>query len=133
MIFWVFVVLTIVFAVMEVKEIMDLEVVWTLFGAICGLLSLIMLFIIICNNAGTGGMIALHQERYKALTYKVESENSRDNLGLLNKDYVDEIQSWNEDLAKNKSLQRDFWLGVFYPNIYDDFETIDLDNVVYKK
>lgn len=68
-----------------------------------------------------------NKERYKALTYKIERKSYRDDFGLLKKEVIDEIQDWNEDLTFYKSNQRDFWIGIFIPNIYDEFELIDYE------
>ena len=86
-----------------------------------------MLIIIIAFHVTHTANFEKNQERYMALTYKAESDSYRDEFGLLNKEVIDEIQEWNEDLAFNKSNQRDFWIGIFIPNIYDDFEKIDYE------
>ena len=67
------------------------------------------------------------KETFDAITYKVESGACRDEFGLLNKEVIDEIQSWNESIIYNQKMQNDFWVGVFYPNVYDQFETIDYE------
>lgn len=79
------------------------------------------------NHIGADAQVAGNNERYEALCYKLESDKVRDELGLLNKDIVDEIQAWNEDIAKYQELQDNFWVGVYYPNIYDQFEIIELE------
>lgn len=84
-----------------------------------------MLCIIFCNHINTNAKIMKMQETYRAITYKVESGACRDELGLLNKEVIDEVQKWNETVAYGKNRQKDFWVGVFYPNIYDQFKTID--------
>jgi len=43
----------------------------------------------------------------------------------LNKEVIDEIQDWNENITYYKNIQKDFWVGIFVPNVYDQFETID--------
>ena len=35
---------------------------------------------------------------------------------------MDEIRKWNENLAYHKEIQCDFWVGIYYPNVYDNFE-----------
>jgi len=30
-------------------------------------------------------------------------------------------------LAYRKTIQRDFWVGIYYPNVYDQFEFIELN------
>lgn len=68
---------------------------------------------------------AKYEETYKALTYKLESGACRDELGLLSKSVIDEIQAWNEDVVSGQKMQNNFWVGIFYPDIYDNFKTID--------
>lgn len=94
---------------------------------VSSIVAMVMLIIISVNQIGNRASLESNQERYNALIYKVESDSYRDNLGLLNKEVIDEIREWNEDLAFSKSNQRDFWIGIFIPNIYDDFEKIDYE------
>lgn len=135
MVFWLFVILTVLlFAGTKYFE-SDYE--WSSLlcglGVVSTLISVILLVIILVCNCGAKGTIAGQRERYKSLMYKVETESCRDEFGIINKDYIDEIQSWNESLAYNKQVQRNFWIGIFTPNIYDEFELIDLNSIEYKK
>lgn len=50
-------------------------------------------------------------------------ENDND-IGKL--ELYEKVTKWNSDLARNKVLQYDPWIGVFYPNIYDNFDFIEL-------
>lgn len=44
---------------------------------------------------------------------------------------MDEIREWNGDLAYCKEIQRNFWVGIYYPNVYDNLEFIhDDQNVI---
>ena len=45
---------------------------------------------------------------------------------LGKRDLMEDIQKWTEDLAYNRKAQDDFWVGIFYPNVYDQFEFIEL-------
>ena len=92
------------------------------------IVAVIMLICIVGNHCGVDANVASNQELYRALTYKLESGACRDEFGLLNKSVIDEMQDWNTDVVKYQSLQDDFWLGIFYPNIYDQFEIIDYEN-----
>lgn len=87
----------------------------------------IMLVILPLCHMGVDGYVEKNKERYEALTYKVESGACRDEFGLLSKEVIDEIQEWNEEVVKGKAMQNDLWLGIFNPDIYDQFETIDYE------
>lgn len=92
-----------------------------------GVAILICVTFLINQFLGVNARIEQKRENYRAIAYKVESGACRDDLGLLNKEVVDEIQEWNEDIVYYQNVQRDFWIGIFYPNVYDDFETIDYE------
>lgn len=92
-----------------------------------GIVAFIMLIIIISTHCGINAQVQKWRETYTALTYKLESGSCRDEFGLLNKEIIDEIQNWNEDVVYKQNIQRDFWVGIFFPNVFDEFETIDYE------
>ena len=98
-------------------------------GVVATVISAVVIFGMLCGICTThipaNADLAKYQETHKALTYKLESGACRDELGLLSKSVIDEIQDWNESVVRKKNFQKDFWIGIFYPNIYDEFETID--------
>lgn len=98
-------------------------------GIVATVISALIIFGMLCGISTThilaNADLAKYQETHKALIYKLESGACRDELGLLSKSVIDEIQDWNESIVRKKNFQKDFWIGIFYPNIYDEFETID--------
>ena len=92
---------------------------------VSGIIMVIMVIFLVCNYIGVNAQVEESKERYNAITYKVESGACRDEFGLLNKEVIDEIQDWNESITYYKNIQKDFWVGIFVPNVYDQFETID--------
>ena len=92
---------------------------------VSGIIMTIMIIIFACNYIGVNDQVEKAKERYNAIAYKVESGACRDEFGLLNKEVIDEIQDWNEHVTYYKNFQKDFWVGIFVPNVYDQFETID--------
>mgnify|MGYP007080095104 CR=1 FL=1 len=79
------------------------------------------------NYLSANANIAKYQKRYESLYYQYEN-NFYDNDNDVGKyELMRQIERWNSDLAYKKELQRDFWLGIYYPNIYDQFEFIELD------
>ena len=94
---------------------------------ISGFVMIIMITILCCMYIGIDARVEQSKETFDAITYKVKSGACRDEFGLLNKEVIDEIQSWNEIVIYNQKMQNDFWVGIFYPNVYDQFETIDYE------
>ena len=137
MIFWIFVILAVVgymgyFIIGRLLEYNE-RVIFGIIATIATCIVCILLFIIIGNNTSAVGEKSKLEQRYEALVYKSQTESIRDEFGIVNKDYIDEVQEWNEAIASNQRMQRDFWLGIFVPNIYDDFELIDLDSIQYRE
>ena len=94
---------------------------------ISGFIMVIIITILCCMYIDIDARVEQSKETFDAITYKVESGACRDEFGLLNKEVIDEIQEWNESIIYNQKMQNDFWVGVFYPNVYDQFETIDYE------
>lgn len=105
----------------------NLKVIGGIITVIAGIIMVIMLCILPYMYIGVDAQVEKSKEIYNAITYKVESGACRDEFGLLNKEVIDEIQSWNESIIYNQKIQRNFWVGIFYPNVYDQFETIDYE------
>lgn len=136
MLFWIFVIIAVAayigYAVADLHG-NDIGTIFGIVAAITTAITVIMLVPIIMNNVTAIGEKVIYEQRYDALTYKSQTESIRDEFGIVNKDYIDEVQEWNEGIASNQRMQRDFWVGIFVPNIYDDFELIDLDSIQYRQ
>lgn len=139
MIFWIFVILTILgIALFFIADYFGgysdaLEFSSVIIPSLSGIIAVVMLVFIANNNLRAQGEKLSNQQTYDSLIYKSQTESIRDEFGIVNKEYIDEVQAWNEDIAKYKNWQRDFWIGIFVPNIYDEFETIDLSSIQYKE
>lgn len=75
---------------------------------------------------GTDASIAKWETQYESLTYQLENNLYDNDNDIGKKELMDEIREWNEDLAYRKAIQRNFWVGIYYPNIYDNLEFIPL-------
>lgn len=103
-------------------------------STVCGLLAgglfvaiVIMGIIAIVNNSGVNGQIAKLEAAHDSLVYQVENDIYENDNDLGKKQLADQIQEWNENIAYGKEMQRNFMWGIFYPNIYDQFEPIPID------
>lgn len=56
--------------------------------------------------------------------YEIKGDLYKDN-NL--KEIYEKIAEWNTDLAFKKEAQRDFWIGIFYPDIYDEIDFIEME------
>ena len=86
----------------------------------------VMLMEIISENTNVDAYVAENQMRYEMLVYQYENDIYDNDNDLGKRDLMEDIQEWNEDLAYYRKAQDDFWVGIFYPNVYDQFEFIEL-------
>lgn len=95
-------------------------------SVVLGIVVLIMSMFIIDAHIGVEAYVAENEQIYASLVYQYENDvydNDDDVIGK--KQLYDQIQEWNKDLAGYKAKEKDFWIGIFYPNIYDQFEFIE--------
>lgn len=99
----------------------------TIFGAAAVAISLV---IICVNYIGVRAYVAQDNERYDSIVYQYENEIYGEDSDYGKRELIVDIQEWNEDLAWYKTAQRDFWIGIYIPNVYDQFEFIELEDPV---
>ena len=129
MLFWL-VVLSIVvclgLAVYLEKRFCDYSGPFLVIAFLSFLVSIIMLVVIIVDNTNVDAYVSENQMRYEMLVYQYENDIYDNDNDLGKRDLMEDIQKWNEDLAYHRKAQDDFWVGIFYPNVYDQFEFIEL-------
>ena len=124
MLFWMWVILLIMgFIVAFIDGWEDFGVGISALSLIC--LIIAGLFLIGCH-VGVNGRTAKLQARYDSLVYQYENNIYDNDNDLGKRDLMEDIQRWNEDLAANQKNQHDFWIGIYIPDIYDRFESIEL-------
>lgn len=68
------------------------------------------------------------EEEYKVLTYQIQHEYFTNEFGdtVGSKDVMDAVADYNTKLRKNQHWEKNFWIGIFVPNIYSDKPLIQL-------
>lgn len=106
---------------------------WSFAGGLSGVATTIgvifMTIVIIINLVSAPSFVASNHQRYESLVHQVESGMYNNDNEYGKKELANQVQEWNEDLAKGKALQKNFWVGIFYPNVYDEFEFIPIENL----
>ena len=131
MIFWITLIAVVVFAVLAIVFFDSYDFEWvsmlsTIISVIAGIAFVVMLIVVIVNNVGVEASIEANKQRYESLIYQAENNLYENDNDLGKKELVNQIQEWNEDLARGKALQNDFWVGIFYADIYDEFNFIPM-------
>lgn len=132
MLFWIFVgafIITLVLVYLLRDTNIPLEISATA-ATFLGATIIISLCIMACNYIGIDAKVSSYQKRYEALTYQYENNFYDNDNDIGKKELVSEIQYWNSALAYHKTIQRDFWVGIYYPNVYDQFEFIKLNKEI---
>ena len=107
-----------------------LEIVLDFISTVFCCAALVLSMVILLININIDAKIASDQEKYNSLVYQLESGSFNEGNSVARKELYKEIQEWNEDLAYNKKAQYDFWIGPFYPDYYDNFDFIRIEDEV---
>ena len=128
MLFWLFLILIAVGVITYMIYDSDVSVITLIIGIIGTIISIV---IFSTNYLGLEGTIAEYKEHYNTIMFEVENKLYDDDITTVSRrELVKEIQHWNCDLAKRKAIQHNFWIGIYIPDIYDDFEFIPLDGLL---
>lgn len=129
MLFWIILAIAVIGLFVASKTILSNDIVYyvsAFIGAFAGIAAIVMFIVIIIANVGNDGYIAKMNTRYDHLVYQYENELYENDNDVGKRELMADIQSWNEDLANHQVAQDDFWIGIFNPDIYDQFEFIEL-------
>ena len=123
MLFWTFVIIIIAGFVLFTFDWENLGIAISVIGIFGIIASVVVLAI---NYIGIDGYIARMNTRYEILVYQYENDIYDNDNDLGKRELMVDIQNWNEGLSSRRERQRDLWSGIYIPNIYDQFEFIEL-------
>lgn len=124
MLFWILLVSAIIFIGWSMWDEWNTGV--SLLAVFFGLVAAISVIVFTCCNIGVDGYVSQMNTRYEMLTYQYENDIYENDNDLGKRELMSDIQEWNEDLANYKAIQDDFWIGIYIPDVYDQFEFIEL-------
>ena len=132
MLFWLFVIVMVVGILLLILDAHflfnnNLAIDIGMPAAVMGFIAVLVSIVIISfSRIGLDAKVERCNARYESLVYQYENDIYDNDNDLGKRELMNDIQSWNEDLSYRKKIQDDFWLGIYYPNIYDQFEKIEL-------
>ena len=130
MLFWMTIIVMILGLILfEILVEHDFEISCIISGVISGLAAIALLIEIIVlavNYIEVDGYVQRMNTRHDMLVYQYENDIYDNDNDLGKRELIEDIQNWNEDLASRKENQDDVWIGIFIPDIYDQFEFIEL-------
>ena len=107
-------------------DLWDMEESCCAIGFIGSIVLVIMSCSAICANTDTDAYVASMNRRYEVLVYQLENDVYDNDNDVGKRELYEQIRNWYEGLAENKECQDSAWVGMFYPNVYDQFEFIPL-------
>lgn len=101
------------------------DIAGAVIAILMGICILVSGIILINSHGGKDAYIAERNQKYEALVYQMENDIYDNDNDLGKKELYNEIRVWNEDLAYRQNIQDNFWFGIYYPNVYDQFKFIE--------
>ena len=102
-------------------------------GFVSLVILLIMIGVCVVNNATAASDNCEMLETQKALEFKLENADIRDEFGLLNKSFVDDVETYNRKIVRYKVNSENPWLSAFYPKkLIEGCERIDYERFSVK-
>lgn len=101
-------------------------VVSCFFTIIFGLVFVVLSIGMACEYVNIDERIEKYKTEYNSLVYQYENNIYDNDNDLGKKELMNDILEWNKNLTYMQNAQDDFWIGIFFADIYDQFKTIEL-------
>lgn len=103
---------------------------WGYIGGTClaiGIITVaISIVIMMVNYIPAEGEREMLEVRRESLVFQYDHDMYDNDNDIGKKELMDDIQEFNMVINFGKRMQRDFWIGIYIPNIYDNLKLIDI-------
>lgn len=96
---------------------------------LAGFAIFISVIVIVVNSIGAKGTVISFQERREKIVSNIETGLYTDKLDIRDVDIINSIEDLNREIKVRQAYQRDPWVGVFIPDIYDQFVPIPYEGL----
>lgn len=122
LIFVVLIAITILSFVIAIKSCNELLVI---IPGISLTVLIILAIIAILTNITYSGDMEANKKLYESLTYQLENNIYDSNNNIGKSELYEKITNWNTDLARGKAMTHNIWIGIFWSDVYDEFDFIE--------
>ena len=103
---------------------------WGYIGGTCLVIGIITfaisIVILMINYIPAEGEHELLEIKRESLVFQYDRDMYDNDNDIGKKELMDDIQEFNGDVSFGQYMQRDPWIGIYIPNIYDDISLIGL-------
>ena len=93
---------------------------------ICLVISIVFFGI---NYIGASSYKASLLEEQRILTYQIENKFYENDIEYGKNELFRDITEFNAFIQGHRELTKDFWVGIYMPNIYDDIPLVELPSL----
>ena len=126
MLFWIFTFILVAAVVWWIlDDDFDNRIISGATSVVFGIIVIVSAVCIAVDHSTDEATLASYQQRYDSLVYQYDNNLYDNDNDLGKKELMNQIMEWNEDLAKKQIYQDDFWVGIYYADIYDQLQFIE--------
>lgn len=103
-----------------------IEIFWGATLAISIICLVISIIFFGVNYIGAKSYKASLLEEQRILTYQIENEFYENDIEYGKNELFRDVTKFNTLIRKHRELTKDFWVGIYEPNIYDDIPLVEL-------
>ncbi len=93
---------------------------------IFSVIAVLMIICMVVENGCAQANLASYQQEHDVLQYQVDNHFYDNIVDNSKKELYNEVMSYNKNVANGRALNKNIWVGVFYSDIYNELEFVEL-------